>query len=162
MPIERGFNIGIALANNYWRIETMNRGWKKSWAYPVTVLFLNLWGHLKRSRQIKGMGRRKHLRAPVSIKVTRVSSGSFSYYHTHDISVGGLFLKSLEPAPAGTELHLRFSLFSGADEIEAEGVVAWAQALEDGSQHPAGMGVKFTKLGDEAQDAIAAFVDLKL
>ena len=140
----------------------MNYDWKKFRIHPLTLFILNLWGHLKRSRQIKGMERRKHLRTPVSIKVTRVSSGSFSYYHTHDISVGGLFLKSLEPAPTGTELHLRFSLFSGADEIEAEGVVAWVQVLEDGSRHPAGMGVKFTRLGEEARGAIKAFVDMKL
>ena len=97
---------------------------------------------------------------PISVKVTNLASGSFSYFQAQNISVTGLFLKSDEPLSKGALLHLRFSL-PERDEIETKAVVVRVQQAEPSDDIPSGMGIKFTELSDPARQAIEAFIEMR-
>jgi hypothetical protein len=85
----------------------------------------------------RGMAeKRKYTRVPLSVKVTYLNSGSFSYYHASNISIGGMFIKANEPLPVGSPL-----------------------ALKD--PYPSGMGLRFTEISKEARRAVEAFVNMK-
>jgi uncharacterized protein (TIGR02266 family) len=129
---------------------------------PFSVFFVRLSGRLKRTVRLTGIESRKYPRVPLSVRVTTVKTGSFSFYHAHNISAGGMFLKSLEPPSKGTELHLRFSLFPDQEEIEVHGVVVWVQNPEPESSRVPGVGLQFTSVSPESRRTIERFVEMKL
>ncbi len=104
--------------------------------------------------------RRKYPRVPITVKVTNVTSGTFTYYQASNISIGGIFIKATEPLPKGTMVKLIFTL-PGMDEIEIEGSIVRVQKLTSDQEFPSGMGVKFTKVEKKCQQAIDTFVNLK-
>ena len=104
--------------------------------------------------------KRKYTRVPISVKVTNLSSGNFSYYHATNISSGGLFMKSNEPLPIKTKLHLKFSL-PDADDLEIKGIIVRVQRAPKNSDISSGMGVKFLAMDDDVRRAIDEFVNMK-
>jgi molecular chaperone DnaK len=75
-----------------------------------------------------------------------------------NISRGGIFVRSRDPSPPGTELLLDISLESGEHVIRGRGVVRWTtppSAPGEPTRDP-GMGVKFVELTRESR----ALVDL--
>lgn len=97
--------------------------------------------------------RRKYPRVPLTVKVTKMTSGAFQFYKASNISAGGVFIKAVEPLPVGTRLRARISLPTGEIEAEAEVV----RVMLDG-KFPAGMGVKFIELPPECKEAIEEYV----
>jgi uncharacterized protein (TIGR02266 family) len=133
---------------------------KKSKSSSMLNWALEKAGRFKTSKA--GINKRKSPRVPLSVKVTNLSSGNFSYYHAANISAGGMFLKAHEPKAMGTRLKLRFSLPNFEDEILAESVVVWTKADHAGPSNPTGMGVEFMGLSKEAKNAIIDFVNIKM
>ena len=76
-----------------------------------------------------------------------------------NMSRGGMFIRTREPRPAGTQLNIEIRIQTGETVLRALGVVRWVQAPDAASGgRPAlapGMGVQFTKL----DDASAALVE---
>jgi len=104
--------------------------------------------------------KRKYSRIPISVRVTKLDSGSFTYYQASNISVGGMFLKADNPLQPGSRLRLSFSL--GEDEgIEVDAEVVRVQPPGADTTHPSGMGIKFLGLTPESRDAIKSFVAKK-
>jgi molecular chaperone DnaK len=99
-------------------------------------------------------------RVPVDLQV-RLSFGSvddFIERYAVNVSRGGVFVRTREPKPRGTEVNLDLQLADGADVIRGKGIVAWTtspSAPGEPDQGP-GMGIKFTELDTESQ----ALVDL--
>jgi uncharacterized protein (TIGR02266 family) len=104
--------------------------------------------------------KRKYTRVPISVKVTNLSSGNFSYYHATNISIGGIFLKSSEPLPLKTKIHIKFSL-PEAKALELKGKVVRVQKYEKNQEFSVGMGIKFTHVSDEVKKSIEEFIDMK-
>jgi len=79
-----------------------------------------------------------------------------------DISASGAFLTLPRPVAAGTtlELHLRLPLPEGERVIEAPAVVVREVSAEPGSPRIAGVGVRFTAVGDDAVSIIDRYVSL--
>jgi uncharacterized protein (TIGR02266 family) len=95
--------------------------------------------------------------APVARVVFEVDIGLLSesnFYAglTYDVSSGGIFVSTHQPAPAGSEVTLFFVLPSG-HPVEATGVVRWTRAAN--ADTAPGMGVAFTNL--KAEDLTAIF-----
>jgi len=81
-------------------------------------------------------------------------------YTARNLSVGGMFIDTPVPLPAGTSLALEFRLPDGmAFETIAE--VRWnTEVAAPGTRvkHP-GMGVVFTKLPDEGHHKLLSWVE---
>lgn len=71
-----------------------------------------------------------------------------------DVSTGGVFIATYEPAPAGTSVSLYFVLPDG-HVVNAEGVVRWTRAQT--TDAPPGMGVAFVHISAESLQHIASF-----
>jgi len=140
----------------------VNQKIQRDWRLPLTMMLLRLWIQLKRTYYRSGLEPRRFPRCTLSIRVTRVGTGTFSYYHTLNISMGGVFLKSLEPLPVGSELKLRFCLFPDCPEVEVGGRVAWTRLPSSDPTRVPGMGVSFTKVDDEAAWALETFMKTRL
>lgn len=105
--------------------------------------------------------KRKYPRVAISVKVTNLGSGTFTFLHASNISVGGMFLRAEDPMPKGTRLLLKFVLLD-KDEIQVEARVVRIQMPGAGVEIPSGMGLEFTKVSPEAVRAISLFVDKKM
>jgi uncharacterized protein (TIGR02266 family) len=69
---------------------------------------------------------------------------------TEDISIGGLFLKTLEKLPVGSKLQLVFQLPGSSRVIEAIGEVK--------HHREEGMGLEFSKMDQEGREEMERFI----
>lgn len=105
---------------------------------------------------------RKDPRAKVLSMTVRYKSATldeFIEHHSHDVSCGGMFIKTPQPFTRGT--LLKFEVRIGGDKKVMQGVgrVVWKRELAVAdAEHPAGMGVSFIKLDDESRRLIDQLV----
>jgi uncharacterized protein (TIGR02266 family) len=71
-----------------------------------------------------------------------------------DVSTGGVFVATYDPAAPGTAVSLHFVLPDG-HVVNAEGVVRWTRAAT--TDAPPGMGVAFVQISIDSLEHIAAF-----
>jgi len=109
------------------------------------------------------MGAKKNRRSPraqVSLVARYRSPTAFEFVSEEcfDLSVGGMFIKSPAPAPAGTLLKLECDVDEGSAKIRGVARVVWLREQPvDG--HPAGMGVKFVKLDPGGREVIHGILE---
>lgn len=103
--------------------------------------------------------RRVQPRYAVAVQVTMDSEHNFYTGLTQDLSSGGLFVATHSIRPIGELIHLRFTLPTSAEPIEAMTEVRWvrAEAVRGGGGEP-GMGLMFHDLSPTAKQAIQAFL----
>jgi uncharacterized protein (TIGR02266 family) len=108
---------------------------------------------------------RKDPRAKVLTMTVRYKSATideFIEHHSHDISRGGIFIKTPSPFPPGTLLKFEIRIAEDKSILGGVGRVVWkrddAQASND---LPAGMGVKFLKIDDSSRQVIDQIVAAK-
>jgi PilZ domain len=104
---------------------------------------------------------RKDMRAVVSLVARYRSPTTFEYANEScsDVSVGGMFIKSAAPAPAGTLLKLECDTDSGNSEAKIRGVARVVWLRREANEHgPSGMGVKFVKLEPGSRELIEEIV----
>ena len=104
-----------------------------------------------------GDERRKHERYPTSIQVDYASGDTFLFSYIENISEMGIFIRSDDPLPVGTELRLRF----GPDGalLEMNGQVVWINPIRpEGDNLNPGMGVRFTDLTPELRERVVELV----
>lgn len=105
-----------------------------------------------------GIDRRKYERFETSISVDYASGDTFLFSYIQNISEMGIFIRSDEPFPIGTTLHMRFTP-DGQDPIEVSGEVTWVNPYRPfGDNLNPGMGVSFTGLSPELRERIVALV----
>ncbi len=103
--------------------------------------------------------RRSHPRYSVSSLQVDYDAGEehFLFAYVENISEMGIFLRSDEPLPVGTELTLRFR--EGGEPLELKGRVMWVNpARGDGSDLNPGMGIRFESLDSEARERVVRLV----
>ncbi len=71
-----------------------------------------------------------------------------------NISTTGMFVRSPEPRPAGTLLSFELALTDGQPLIRGHGEVVWVRRHDGGTEHPAGMGIRFVDLDPESRRLI--------
>jgi uncharacterized protein (TIGR02266 family) len=96
--------------------------------------------------------RRSSPRVALSITVSYRVDSMIASAVCANVSKGGIFLRTMNPLPAGKRLRVRFRLPAARREIDTEAVVAWSDARS-------GMGLQFVALHHEDQAEVDSFVD---
>src|SRR3954465_6147286 len=108
--------------------------------------------------KLMGQETRKGPRAKVLTMTVRYKSATldeFIEHHSHDVSRGGMFIKTGSPFPPGTLLKIEVRIAGDQRGMQGVGGVVWKR--ESGEAHdgsPAGMGVKFIKIDDASRSVI--------
>ena len=79
-----------------------------------------------------------------------------------NISEGGIYLRTHEPLPEGTALHLKFTLPRDVESIELEAEVVRTAPLGIQIETEPGMGLRFRDIPEEVQKRIRNFVQWEL
>jgi uncharacterized protein (TIGR02266 family) len=107
-------------------------------------------------------GNRKDPRARVLNMTVRYKSATVDEFienHSHDISRGGIFIKTRSPFPAGTLLKFEVRIAEDQKLMHGVGRVVWRREVERAEESfPAGMGIKFIKTGEGAAELINQLV----
>ncbi|MDP2157036.1 MAG: response regulator [Nitrospirota bacterium] len=92
--------------------------------------------------------KRKHIRAPLNITVSMNCKGKQKELFALNLSIEGIFLKTAEPYPAGTEIDLVLTV-DDEDPIELKGMVVSAHRISADIQPDTGMGIKFVDIPED-------------
>src|SRR5688500_973936 len=107
-------------------------------------------------------GNRKDPRARVLNMTVRYKSATVDEFienHSHDISKGGIFIKTRSPFPAGTLLKFEVRIAEDQRLMHGVGRVVWRREQDRAEESfPAGMGIKFIKTGEGAAELINQLV----
>ncbi len=89
-------------------------------------------------------------------EVTFDHNGMVFHGRISDISLGGLYIDTINPLPEGSTIGLQFRLPNdeSGSLVSGEGRVAWNTQMH-------GMGISFTRLSDEDKDRIKAYLSRK-
>jgi uncharacterized protein (TIGR02266 family) len=105
---------------------------------------------------------RKDPRAKVlslNVRYKSATVDEFIEHHSHDISKGGIFIKTPSPFPAGTLLKFEIRIREDQPLIAGVGRVVWKREPPQATaERPAGMGVKFIKLDGQSRELIDRIV----
>jgi type IV pilus assembly protein PilZ len=107
-----------------------------------------------------GSERRAALRVVVDLEVDYRAEENYLFASIADLSETGIFIRTTDPEPAGTELNLRFVPEAGEAPLELEGEVIWVNAYRPGAAdnlHP-GMGVRFLRLDTPSRNRLYELV----
>jgi uncharacterized protein (TIGR02266 family) len=97
------------------------------------------------------------MRTPITLKIKFKSSNleQFIERYSVDVSRGGIFIRTKEPLPVGTQLRFEFQLQDAQALIAGDGTVVWIREHDPARQGVApGMGVRFDKLAVESQKVL--------
>ncbi|MFW5876322.1 MAG: TIGR02266 family protein [Myxococcota bacterium] len=102
--------------------------------------------------------RREHRRYPAAISVDYSDGEHFLFAYIENISEMGIFIRTDEPHPVGTELSLRFGP-EDAEPLELAGEVVWINPVRAvGENLNPGMGVRFRNLTPEQREQVVDVV----
>lgn len=96
-------------------------------------------------------------RAPIELKVEYRRLNAFIADYTHDLSRGGLFIKTERPLDEGTECLFTLHVPSLAEQIALRGVVR--RVVPPGGEAEAGMGVELIFDDEDERKALRTVVD---
>jgi uncharacterized protein (TIGR02266 family) len=107
--------------------------------------------------------RRRFVRVPLRARVALSSPTVRDLIDgpLHDISVGGLFIKTKARRPIGTKISIRIVVPADDVTLELNGEVVRAVSVEESrhSHHPAGLAVMFTDLDERTRQALRRLVE---
>jgi len=90
----------------------------------------------------------------MTVRYKSATVDEFIEHHSHDVSRGGIFIKTPSPFLPGTLLKFEIRIADDKPMLQGVGRVVWKrEAAGAGPDKPAGMGVKFIKV-DEASRAL--------
>lgn len=102
-----------------------------------------------------GRNRRSFERFEVTWSVDCVTEDTFLYASIRNISEMGIFVRTTEPLPVGTQLTLRFAPSDSSEPFVLRGTVQWINALRPTSDNPnPGMGLRFMDLSPADRERI--------
>lgn len=106
-----------------------------------------------------GEDRRRYPRSRRGISLVTDESGPGVLNHVDNISANGVLCHTVKPVPLMTRIGIVLELPAPfSDRIDAEGVVVRCDPDEKGDDHFR-VAILFTKLNDDAHDAIHQFVE---
>lgn len=100
--------------------------------------------------------RRRAGRSGLTVRIDYATVDEIFSEFTRDINEGGLFIETDNPPPTDTRVALQFKLPGSDLPIQARGRVTRIQV--PGGDGPAGMGVEFENLGQDARALIDELV----
>ena len=109
------------------------------------------------NRELTPGTRRKQIRVPLCHRVYVTHNETPYEFYTGNISDGGVYIKTEDPFPAGTEVEISLPLEAGS-HIHLKGAVAHAiHHSNDISERPAGMGIEFKEVRDDERRILRDF-----
>jgi uncharacterized protein (TIGR02266 family) len=102
------------------------------------------------NRELTPGTKRRHVRVALHVKIFVICNGNGMLFklYTGDLSLGGMFIKTTEPFPAGSEVKISFPL-EKESRIYLKGVIVYSKSPSaDITKRQPGMGIKFTEVGD--------------
>lgn len=120
---------------------------------PFDLVLSKIFSHLKPANVLE---LRSSERMPYFSVVEFSADGkSWGCGFSYDVSLGGIFIRTLTPVPSGQQVTLRMD-FVGQTVI-SKGVVAWANPFQPRVTYtsPVGMGVRLTEAGARLAEQIA-------
>jgi type IV pilus assembly protein PilZ len=96
-------------------------------------------------------------KAAVEIALDHASEHNFWSGLPMDMSDGGVFVATHRPLPVGTRVRVAMTLPGEADPVMATGQVTWTRPHLEGSDAPAGVGVFFVDVEEEAIAKVRRF-----
>lgn len=113
------------------------------------------------SRDKAGRPTRKHVRALFCV-TTRYIKKKNLFVFSDNISMGGVFLETFDPLPAGSKVSLRFPLKSALRPVQIEGRVVWNRPqIAEGQlgNKSSGMAIKFQSVKRNDLRFVKEFLD---
>ncbi len=101
--------------------------------------------------------RRVPLETRVQLKFEKFSG--FISEFSANISPGGIFIRTEQPAPVGTLVDFEFRLGDGFELIKGRGEVVWTRDPAPDASQISGMGLRFLELTPQAKELIYKVVD---
>lgn len=101
--------------------------------------------------------KRRHIRAPLSIKVAITCNGEQKELSASNLSIEGIFLRTASPYPVGSEMDLVLAV-DDDDPIELKGRVVSAQKIIADVHPDSGMGIKFMDIPEDIRYRLYFFV----
>ncbi len=96
----------------------------------------------------------------MTVRYKSATIDEFIEHHSHDVSRGGIFIKTPSPFPPGTLLKFEIRIQDEQSVLAGVGRVVWKrEAPQAGDELPSGMGVKFIKIDDKSKGIIGKLVD---
>lgn len=83
----------------------------------------------------------------------------FEQHYAANISMGGMFIRTGDLHPPGTQFDFRFELEDGQPLIQGTAEVLWRRAEDRGKTRPSGIGARFLSLDLESKYVIYRMVD---
>jgi uncharacterized protein (TIGR02266 family) len=101
-------------------------------------------------------------RIPLKVRV-RIGEGTNEKSVTSvDISEGGIYLRTLDPPPEGTVLHLAFSLPQDEEEIRLPAEVVRTFRMESSVENEPGMGLRFLEVPDPVRMKLRYYIQWEM
>lgn len=101
--------------------------------------------------------KRVPLERTIILKFERFSG--FIKEYSANISMGGMFVRTNNFKPTGSQFDFAFKLSDDFSLIQGRGEVAWVREEDEGPDNPAGMGIRFKDLDWESRKLIFRLVD---
>lgn len=106
-----------------------------------------------------GMDQRNHPRHDASIEVDYATYSPYHVRRITNISRGGLFIRTQDILPVGTEIEISFRLPNHTKPIQSRVRVMWTYRQPASvAMNSSGMGVQFLQIQDDDKAAIQAFI----
>ena len=98
--------------------------------------------------------------AELRLRLAYGSMDEFIERYATNVSRGGIFVRTREARPPGTELAIDIALENGDEAIRGRGVVRWTTPPSAPGEPPRdpGMGVRFTELTPESRALVELMV----
>ena len=113
--------------------------------------------YLAIQRCLRHSVKRRHIRAPLSLQVSLVRGGEQTELFASNFSVEGLFLRTAEPYPVGTELDLVLTV-DDEDPVELKGMVVSVHPFAAARGPEGGMGIRFVDIPEDVSYRLYYFV----
>ncbi|MDP8999905.1 MAG: TIGR02266 family protein, partial [Myxococcota bacterium] len=99
----------------------------------------------------------------LNVRYKSATVDEFIENHAHDVSRGGIFIKTANPFPPGTLLKFEIRLSSDQAVIAGVGRIVWKRdAGASNGERPAGMGVKFIKIDEPSRVVIDKLMNTRV
>lgn len=106
--------------------------------------------------------RRIHPRIPMRLSVKYSSAKDFFVDYSNNISIGGIFIRTMEPAEFGTKVLIEFTLPEIPRKVKGLGEVVRVVHAGASEKEPAGMGIKFLKFDPGSEEHIRKFISIQV
>jgi len=103
--------------------------------------------------------RQKRVRLERKVSLKFKDLGGFVTELSHNLSMGGMFLRTDRPQPPGTLFDFELNLEEEGRVVQGIGEVVWTREETEAADRPAGMGVRFLELAPGSRALIFQVVD---